>query len=137
SRTAWAGQFLNALKGMRTMKFDFKYTIALFVSIVGASVSIWYANVPATEKSLSLTILSQSLLNVAGESEIEGLKITIDEKEIAEPALIVLKVENDGIIPIRSDDFESDLEIILEGDINLIRASVIQTRPEWIKPSIL
>src|SRR5690606_10967548 len=86
---------------------------------------------------LSLTILSQSLLNVAGESEIEGLKITIDEKEIAEPALIVLKVENDGIIPIRSDDFESDLEIILEGDINLIRASVIQTRPEWIKPSIL
>lgn len=115
------------------MKVDFKYILVLIISIVGVSLTIWYANKPPSIKSLSLKIDSKSLINAVGEQDIPGLKIFIDKNEIENPALTVLTIKNNGSIPIRSADFESDIEIILEENTQLIRATVIKTHPEGLK----
>jgi len=118
------------------MKFDYKYIIALFLSFIGIALTIWYANVPTDSKSLSMNVLSKGLLNVVGESKINGLKVFIDDYEINKPALTVLTLKNTGTVPIRSTDFESDIVIIIDETVKLIRASVIKSEPEWLNATI-
>jgi len=117
------------------MKLDYKF-FTLFLSILGVTLTIWFANTPSSEKSLSINVLSKGLLNILDGSEIKGLKILIDESEMLAPALTILTIKNNGSSPIRSDDFESDIEIIFEGTTKLIRASIIKTQPEGLKASI-
>lgn len=118
------------------MKVDYKYLFALLVGVIGVSLTIWYANKPPSTKSLSLRLDSKNLINAAGNQDISGLKIFIDKKEIENPSLTILTIRNNGSIPIRSSDFESDIAILLEEDTQLIRATVIKTHPEDLKVSV-
>lgn len=118
------------------MKIDLKYYFAVILSIAGLSATIWYANLPSAAKSLTLNILSKSPLSTISESVVPGLKIFVDEAELERPALTVLTIRNNGTDPIRSDDFEGDIEILMGNEVQLIRANVIKTQPDWLKPTV-
>lgn len=115
---------------------DLKYIAAILIGIAGLTATIWYANAPITSKSLSLSIKSISPLNIVGETELPGLKILVDDKEVIEPALTVLILENNGATPVRSSDFESDIEILLGKEVQPIRAAVVSSRPEKLVASL-
>jgi hypothetical protein len=74
------------------MKIDLKYFFALMLSIAGLSATIWYSYLPPTAKSLTLDVLSKSSLSKVSNSELPGLKIFFDEKEMNNPALTVVTI---------------------------------------------
>jgi len=118
------------------MKIDLKYFFAIILSVAGLAATFWYANLPPESKSLTATIISKSALSAVKESELPGLKIFVDDTQLKLPALTVLKIRNDGSTPIRAADYENDIVILFGEAVQPIRANVVNTQPDWLKPLI-
>lgn len=115
------------------MNLDYKYLFAIFLALVSLAATIWFAFFPPSTKSLTLTIASKSTLKTVSESKVPDLKVFVDETELKYPALTVLKLHNNGTIPVRSDDFESNIKILLDNGARPIRATAVETTPDWLK----
>jgi len=116
------------------MKFDWKYVLGTFLAIGGLFATIWYANIPPSLKSISLTVVSKSALNNLGDSNLKGLEVSFEGEPLESPYLTVLQLQNDGTVPIRSSDFESPINILFKPKVKLVRAPVVEVFPDWLKP---
>jgi len=121
----------------KKMNIDWKYTTATLIGIAGIIITVWYAKFTPGAKSIELTIASKSALNDIGESNINDLEIAFEGEYIDNPSLTVLTIENNGLESIRSSDFEKNLKIILDDDVNILKVSKSSSNPGWLEPIIV
>ena len=116
------------------ISFDWKFLVIILVTLAGVivPVGLWQADRQA--KSLSAVIVSQTSLKPDISSNVDGIKILVDNMPIDRPYLTVLKLSNDGSKPILTTDFEEPLEIQMGGDTSIVRSQITEREPKDIQP---
>ncbi len=107
------------------------------VSIVAAVVIMLITlYIQRRKKSLVYTILTEApLLSV--DDEIKGkLQITLDGISVQNVHLILIKIWNNGNTPIATIDFEKPLKILLNDNVNILSAKVLDRKPKNLDPNL-
>ena len=113
---------------------DWKFLVIILATLAGVIVPVWLWQADLQAKSLNVRIVSQTSLEPDISRNVEGIKISVDNKSIERPYLTVLKLSNDGRRPILATDFEEALEIQVAGDISIVRAQSTDRQPKDIQP---
>lgn len=103
----------------------------LAVLAIVVSISLWMLQ--RRKKKLGYDVLSNlSLLTVR--EELEGrLKVLFDENPVKNVHLFVLRVVNNGNVPITPSDFERPLSLVFGENSNVLSAQVTETSPKNLK----
>jgi hypothetical protein len=114
--------------------FDWKFLVIILVTLAGVIVPVWLWQADRQAKSLSSVIVSQTSLKPDISSNVDGIKIFVDNIPIDRPYLTVLKLSNNGSKPILTTDFEEPLEIQVDGDTTIVRSQITKSEPKDIQP---
>ena len=88
------------------------------------------------KKSLSYQVLSSTDLLTVNE-EIKGkIKILYEEIPIQNVSLIILRIINDGNLPITSSDFERPISFSFGSESSILSAEIIDKSPSTLKPDL-
>lgn len=125
----------NKLKHMKKLKVDWKWTAGTFIALAGIIVTVvlfYYDNIPT-----SLGYNVESVINVGEQSKdsFEKLKFSYNDFVIQEGSIVTISFENKGRTPIRSQDFESPIKIILK-NASIIASRLKESHPKSLKPII-
>jgi hypothetical protein len=100
--------------------------VSVLLTVVSGAVS-WLA---ASDKSFGYVVLAETPL-VRVQDEIDGrLQILLDGKPITDTALIILRVQNTGNVPILRSDFDSPVTVSFRGSAEILNAEVLDTSPK-------
>jgi hypothetical protein len=66
----------------------------------------------------------------------EHLEVRLNDTQLAEPSLCIVRLVNTGDTPIRTEDYESDLVITLQGVETIASAIWTGARPPDLRPEI-
>jgi hypothetical protein len=86
------------------------------------------------KKSLSYEILSEHPLVSIHDEIKERLQILIDGVQTENVHLILLKLTNDGTVPISAADFERPISLKFSGDSSILSAEPINASPSNLTP---
>jgi hypothetical protein len=107
------------------------------VAVIALAVSIYAFVVQRRKKSVSYQVLTATdLLTV--KDEISGkLKIFFDEVPIQSASLIIVKIINDGNLPIASTDFERPLSFSCGEGADILSVEVTESSPNTLRPELI
>lgn len=88
------------------------------------------------KKSVSYDIQSVSPLVAEEQTDTNGLQVLYHGKVVAKPYVAVIKIINDGGVPIETKDFDGPIDIDSGEGANILAASVISKQPDSIKAKI-
>jgi hypothetical protein len=117
------------------INFDWKFIVIILVTLAGVIAPVWLWQADRHAKSMSVVIVSKTSLKPDISSKVE-VKILVDNTPIDRPYLTVLKLSNDGSIPIPSTDFEEPLEIQMDDDTSIVRSQLTDSEPKDIQPKM-
>lgn len=107
------------------------------VFAVGVTVVLFVISQQEGAKGLEATILSKtSLLNPDAGNTWTNFEILYNGERVDNISIIKVQIKNSGSQTIRSTDFESPIEIYLEGVQKIISADVIEKNPENLPLSV-
>ncbi len=98
-----------------------KWVISVALTFLGVVIPIvlYFASIP--ERSIVFEVVSKTDL-VGSLDGIDGLEITIKDKQIKEASLYLVKLKNTGTEPIMTSDFEKPMLIKLDSEIFSVKA---------------
>lgn len=106
-----------------------KWIIPLIVSIVGVGVSfIPQSNV--YQKSLSYEVLSASEIRPPSSPALTDIKVSLGDQVLENIGITLVKLTNNGKLPINRGDFDSPIIIEVQADTQLLRSTVQSQSPE-------
>lgn len=105
--------------------------------IIGIVLAIIFGIFPyllrnTSRKNLSYQIISYDATNYKTAETTNRLRLFYDSKEIENLQSLLIEFVNNGNEPIKSNDFESDLEIKFCTDTKILRFDIVKTIPENI-----
>ncbi|HCB01773.1 MAG TPA: hypothetical protein DEP19_05265 [Anaerolineae bacterium] len=105
------------------------------IGIVTLLVTIWLA-MRSFAKKLSYEIIAQTtLVSITKENEKNRIKVLFDKKTIANAELLLIKIKNTGVIPIKSSDFETPLRLSLGKSARILSADIYDLYPSNLQIS--
>ncbi len=112
---------------LRDTIWQFIGVIAALIAII-VSIVLFYKQ--RKKKSLSYEILSNNPIVTINDKFSSDLEILYKNKHVKDLYLIILKIKNNGTIPIQSNDFNTNLTISFKNDkTKLLSAEIIETIP--------
>ncbi len=121
---------------MATITFDWKFIATLLAAVAGVVVPVFLWQFDLSSRSLSIRLVSSVALQPTPASAVQDLQVVLNGVEIKSPYLSTLELINDGSKPVPASDFESPLEIGLNTESEVVRASILSTLPVGI-PGVL
>lgn len=118
------------------MSFDWKYLVAMLVSIAGVLVPVLLWQSETSTHSLSVRLASSVALQPTEASSIPDIQISIEGVEIKSPYLSTLVLSNDGSKPVTASDYELPVELRVRGDTQIVRASIFAAEPHNLKAEL-
>ena len=109
-------------------------TIVLGILGVTVSLIIYYRQ--RTKKLLSCELLTNSPVVSVTDVMKDRIKITLDGMEVSDIRLVVLRVINDGNLPIQPSQFEGAVLISLGEGTTILSFEVLEKQPENLSPYI-
>jgi hypothetical protein len=85
--------------------------------------------IPRKRKSLSIEIIDGSKLIQLDHIIPDHIKIACDGELLENPHLTLIKITNDGDLPIKSSDYEAPIEIAFAYHARLLNATLVETKP--------
>ena len=119
-----------------TIRFDWKFWVALLATLAGVLVPVWLWRADLSSRSLHFRQLSQTSLHPPESDKVPDLTISVGGVELAKPYLTVLELVNDGVKPVPTADFESSLELVVQEGTSIARARVTETKPTDLAASV-
>jgi hypothetical protein len=118
------------------MEIVFKEWGTYIVGIMTIAISIWvsiyiFIKQKKSKKLGFITMLNYNMFNIK-EIVKEKISITYAGEKAEYLRLIILKIVNNGDLPIIKTDFENEIQIIFNKNSKLIDAEIIQKSPENI-----
>lgn len=101
---------------------------------IGIAVLIYFLQ--RRKKSLSYQVISETPLLTVKEGLEGNIKILFGEKPVPNVHLVVLRILNNGNIPILSNEFQNDLRFSFGQKTTILSAEVTDTLPKTFKPTI-
>lgn len=98
-----------------------KWIISVALAFLGVVIPIVLYFISIPERSIVFDVVSKTDL-VGSLDGIDGLEITIKEKQVKEASLYLVKLKNTGSEPITVSDFEKPMLIKLDNEIFSVRA---------------
>ena len=120
---------------MSFIRNNWKFIITTTIS-VKALVPAWLVFSYNNKKSLSYEIQSVSPLVSEDQSNTHGLQVLFQGKAVAKPYVSIIKIINDGGVPIETKDFDGPIDIDSGDGTNILAASVLSKQPDSIKTNI-
>lgn len=103
--------------------------VAAIAGIIIA-VTIFFATQRGGVKQLQAVVLSKTtLLNPEVGSARQNLRIIYQDKEVTDVSIIQIRIRNSGRQPIRSQEMEQPITIILGGIEEIISADIVSSQP--------
>jgi hypothetical protein len=110
--------------------------IGAILSVIAIGISIYIFIHQKNKKALSYRIVTDTELLTVNE-EVKGkIKIVYDNVPVQDVHLIVIKIENNGNVPITSTDFEEPLTFLFGKTSQILSAEVTNVFPLTLKPII-
>jgi len=108
--------------------------IAVLFGVIGAGWALWerYRN----RKDLRYSLLYNASLVTVREEAKERIQILFDNQLIANARLAVIKLLNQGRIPITSSDFEEPITVSMGSNAEVLAADIVELEPEYLTPSV-
>ncbi|UVM33414.1 hypothetical protein [Pseudomonas sp. B21-019] len=113
-------------------RWDWKFIVGSLLTIGGLAIPVYLWQVDLSSHSLSLKLVSSSALQPASSNQFQDLQITLNGARISSPYISSFEMINTGSKPILSSDFESPIEVLGDGNVQLISAQVTGTDPKGI-----
>jgi hypothetical protein len=106
-----------------------KWAISTLLAVVGLiiPISLYFHSLPDT--SLTYQVISKSEL-IGTSSQVDGLVIKIKDTPIEKANIYLLKIKNDGTLPITKSDYERDMLIKFAVDENIFNINIKNKYPE-------
>lgn len=106
----------------------------IFLVLLGVALTFLVDYLTRSEKSLSYEIISKSeIVNVQDES-FSGIQILVDSTIVRNVNSSILKIYNDGDIPIRKSEFDSKIVIGLDASSRILRSNIVEKKPSNLNP---
>ena len=121
---------------MNLKKIDWKWLIALAVSVLGVVVSYYLSTAGAPAQGLTMRLISSYALQPAANSHIRDLQVVLNGTRIDNPYVSTLTLTNTGSKPVASMDFETPIFISVTSEATLVTAQIIDTTPKGIPVEI-
>jgi hypothetical protein len=115
---------------MNWKRFDWKFVATIVAAIAGLAVPIvlWQSDLAA--HSLTVRLLSTTALQPA--ANIQNLQISLNGQNIDSPYLSSFELINSGSKAVLTADFESPIEIAVNGAVRLVSVQTTTTVPKNI-----
>ena len=110
--------------------------IGAVLALIALFVSIYLFVLQRRKKTLAYEILSETKLLTMKEGFEGKVQILFEGQSVKNVHLLVIKIINNGNIPIASSDFEKALTFAFNEDVNILSAEIIDTYPKTLKPMI-
>jgi hypothetical protein len=120
---------------MKFLKNNWKWIVTTIISIVALVPAYLVVNLN-NKKSFSYDIQSISPLVSEEQTATPGIQVLFQGKEVVKPYVSVIKLINDGGIPIEARDFDGAIDIESGEGTNVLAASVIDKQPDSIRVNI-
>lgn len=106
-------------------------TLAVIISIIAIAIGI-----RSLSKRLVYDVITQtSLVNIAPLSVVNRVKIYFDDNPVENAELILIKIINTGMNPIKTDDFETPLMLYLGSKAKILEAGIYNPSPKNLRVS--
>jgi hypothetical protein len=112
--------------------------LSVIVGVIAIVVVIIFYFAAKTKKSLAYEVLSENPL-ISIDNEIKGkLQILLDGQPIENVHLLLIRITNDGKVPITANDYERPVALKFKESSNILSAELASAVPEnlVIKPTI-
>jgi hypothetical protein len=109
--------------------------IAAILAITSIILTITFFFKQWKRKSLAYFIATEAPLFEQNDSVKGNLQITYAGRNVTDLYLLVLKITNDGSVPIRLSDFEKPIEFSF-GESEIIQAQITAKRPKNLTPNL-
>lgn len=119
----------------RFIKNNWKWVLTTIISIA-AVVPAWLALNTNNKKSLSYEVQSVSPLVSDEQISNNGVKVLFNGKEVTKPFVSVIRIINNGGIPIEKKDFDNPVTIAGGKAVRVLSASIIDKQPNSIATTI-
>ena len=121
---------------MKKRKFDWKSTISIAFTIIGALAGffVWYMD--QNSKEISIDVISSIELDPVASGKMSGFELKFNKENVDDPFLQVVEIRNSGSKPIPSSDYEDALRISFGDEIKLLKVNLLDVFPEDIDPKI-
>lgn len=120
---------------LRDTSWQFIITTIIAILAIVAGFVIYLLQ--RSKKSLAYEVISKLPLLSAKEEIKNELQILYKGNPVKNVHLFTLKIINDGNQPIASNDFEKPLYFNLSGDVQILSAEVVSTKPDNLNPSLI
>lgn len=117
----------------------FRDPIWQFVGVliaVGGIFFSWYTTF-RPRKRMAYQVLAQTPL-VSVEPDVKDkFQFIYDGQPVIEPYLLLVKITNNGNVPITNSDFVNPISIVFDGQTKIIKAEIIESAPQNLHPTLL
>ena len=108
----------------------------IFLVLLGVVLTFLVDYLTGSKKSLSYKIISKSEIVNTHDRSFSGIQILVDTMIVRNVNSSILKIYNDGDIPIRKSDFDSKIVIGLDASSRILRSNIIEKKPRNLSPKI-
>ena len=119
------------------MELDWKFLLALLITLAGVAVPVWLWQADQSSKTLSVKLATRIALLPKEQESIPGMEMSVDGSRLEKPYLVVFEIRNDGSKPISAADFESPVQIELNSETSFVHANVTGRIPKDIETRLL
>lgn len=130
------------------IKLDYKFLIPIVVSILGIIVSLSIYLISKESRSFTYEIISSNrLLNLPSivrlgeqsllyQSKIKKLSLKYNNKTIENAYYTLIRLKNTGTSPIKTNDFESNIQVQFDEKIIIFESSILDKQPKELNANI-
>lgn len=117
----------------RSHRFDIKWLTGLFLSVILAFVTVLL-----TTKKKKIAITDASDIQITSLAEIDNIEVDLHYKgeKISDLWLFKAKVLNEGNVAISKNDFEENLEFVVDSNATIIDVKTTGRNPEFLPSKI-
>lgn len=112
-------------------KIDWKFLLMLIATLAGVFAAAWIWIIDHN-KSMAVSVVSQLSLRPVGKDSLPEFDITVAGKALDSPYLTVIRIMNDGDLPILASDFTSAIELAAQNEISIVNARITSRSPPEI-----
>ncbi len=105
-------------------------------SLLSIGLAVYFYLRQRQRKSLSYRVLAKTPLVIVSESVKDRLRVTYDRRPVVEPYLVLLKIVNDGNVPITRGDFETPLSFSLGEMTSIPSVEFADSSPKTLRPTL-
>lgn len=108
--------------------------IGAVIAFIGVLAAVIFYLLQRSRKSLAYQVISSTKILTVNEEYQGKLEIVYEGTPVQNATLCVLKLVNDGNVPIASADYEQPLSLGFGSACNILSAEIIETSPKTLKP---